>query len=153
MSQQSQAMFIKWVKDTYPQVFAVAVKKAQRKTTLGGLGDDLLSDVSVNTDDISVNPTVAAAVDSAAAGNSSSSWSGFLDSLTSAITSVAPAVVQTKADLAAIQMNQQRAAQNRGTITGKSLITGMGLTGNSGMMIMAALGVGALLLVGTRSRS
>lgn len=145
---QAQAQYVKWVKDRYPHVFAVALKKAQRKTTLGGLGDDLLSDVNVNPDDITVNASVSQAVDNAANGTGSFDGSGFLDSLVSAITSVAPALVQTKADLAAIQLNQQRAAQNRGVLTGNSLITGAGIGSGTSLLMLAALGIGAIALIG-----
>lgn len=155
MSNQSMAVFLKWVKDTHPQVFAAAVRKAKAKTFLGGLGDDLVSDVSVDPNAITVDPSVSAAVDQASTDSSTAdAWSGFFSALSSAVSNVAPSIVQTKAQLATIQANQARAAAGySANVTPSSLLTGMGLSGGSSSMILLVGGLGLLaLLMGRRSR-
>lgn len=144
------ALFVKYIKDQHPRVFAVAVKRARTRSALGGLGDDLTGDISVDTSAISVDPSVSAAVDQAAADQTSSSdWSGLIDSIANAVTTVAPSVVQTQAQLSAIQLNQQRAAAGLSSnVTANSLLTGVG--GSTGLMLLALLGGGALLLASRR---
>lgn len=143
----SNALFVKWVKDHHPAVFAVAARRARTRSALGGLGDDLVGDVSVDTSTISVDPSVSAAVDQAAADQTSNdSWSGLIDSIANAVTTVAPSIVQTQAQLSTIQLNQQRAAQGLSPVGSSSLLTGRGLTGNTGLILLALLAGGALLL-------
>jgi hypothetical protein len=150
--QSSEAMFVKWVKDAYPRVFAVAVKRARARSNLGGLGDDLMGDVSVDTSAMTVDPAVTAAVDQAAADQSSSGtdWSSLISSIANAVGTVAPQIVQTQAQLDTIKINQQRASQNMRPITSQSLLTGQGLTsmfsGNTGVFLLVALLGGGLLL-------
>jgi hypothetical protein len=142
------ALFVKWVKTTQPRIFALAANRARTRSTLGGLGDDLVGDVSVDTSTVSVDPSVTAAVDQAAADQTSSdTWSGLIDSIANAVTTVAPAVVQSQAQLSTIQLNQQRAAAGLPPIGATSLLTGAGLTGSTGLMLLALLGGGALLML------
>jgi hypothetical protein len=145
------ALFVKYIKDQHPRVFAVAIKRARTRSALGGLGDDLTGDISVDTSAISIDPSVSAAVDQAAADQTSSSdWSGLIDSIANAVTTVAPSVVQTQAQLATIQLNQQRAAAGLSPVGSTSLLTGTGLTGSTGLILLAVLGGGALLLASRR---
>ena len=149
---QVTAQYLKWVKDTYPIVFWTAVRKAKQKSALGGLGDDLVSDVSVDSENLTVDPTVTAAVDQASQDASTAdSWAGFFNALSSAVSTVAPQVVQTQAQLAAIQTNAQRAAANKSVVSSGSLLTGAGLTSSSGLLIGGLLLVGALALFARRS--
>lgn len=144
----SKAVFLKWVRQNHPPVYAAAVRKAVQKNTLGGLGDDLISDVSVDTSSYQVPDSVNNAIDAASTSSSSASdWSGLLDSIAGAVTTVAPAIVQTQAQLATIQTNQQRAAAGLPPIGSTSLLTGSGLSSTSGLVLAGIAGVGLILLL------
>lgn len=143
-----QAQFLKQIKDQHPRVFAAAVRKVQMKRAFAGLGDDLTSDLTVDPSTISIDPTVSAAVDQAASsGDTSDAWSGFFSAISDAVSNVAPTLVQSQAQLAAIKANQQRVAAGYApNVTASSLMTGVGsaLTSGSGIMIM---GVGLLAVI------
>lgn len=143
----ANAQFVKWVKDRYPHVLAVAARRVGQKNALGGLGDNLIGDVAVDTSDISIDPSVSAAIDQAASSGFSSSWSDIIDSLAGAIGTVAPQIVQTKADLATIQINQQRALNNQSILARGSLLSGQGLTGSTPLLLIGGLLVGGFVLL------
>lgn len=146
---QAQAQFLKWVKDHHPKVFWAAVKKVRQKSALGGLGDDLVSDVSVDSENLTIDPSVTAAVDQAAQDQSTAdSWAGFFSALSSAVSNVAPQVVQTQAQLAAINANAARAAAAKTPVTATSLLTGSGVSAGGtaiALAIAALIGLGILM--------
>jgi len=150
MSTPQQLAFVKWVKQTQPLVYQAAIAKVANKSRLGGLGDNLASDISFDYSDIGLSNEDQSAIDSAVSSSSTSSWgdgiSSVIDSLSSAISSVAPAIVNTKAGLSAIQINQQRAAAGLPLITGASLVTGSTLASGDGLLIIGGIGLLAVLL-------
>lgn len=149
---RAQIEFVKWVRQVHPQVYQAAVSRVARKSALGGLGDDLTSDISFDPSSININPSVSASIDAATSG-SGNNWSDIINSLAGAITQVAPQIVQTKAQLSAIQINAQRAANGLPiNVTGASLLSGQGLGGNTGLMIglVALIGGGLLLARGKK---
>lgn len=146
MSAQTQSQFVKWVRAAHPEVYAAALKRVARKSAMGGLGDDLISDISFNTDDI--QPAYdTQALDNQVTSGGGSSWSDVVDSIAGAITAVAPAIVNTKAQLATIDVNAQR-ARNGYSLVGSGALLGSSsaLGGNSTLLIIGALGLGLLVL-------
>lgn len=114
---QATARYLKWVKDSHPQVFAIAVKKVRMRTALGGLGDDLTSDLSFDPGTVAVDPSASAAVDQAANSSSvSDAWGSFFSSLSDAVSNIAPQIVKSKQELTQIQVNQQRASRGLGPL-------------------------------------
>jgi len=151
---QAQVAFVKWVQQVHPTVYRAAVSRVARKNSLGGLGDDLTSDIVFDPGTVNVSASTTAALNAATSDISGNSWSDIINSLAGAITTVAPQIVQTKAQLSTIQINAQRAANGQRPITSTSLFTGQGLTSNSGLMIGLAvlIGGGLLLASGKKSR-
>lgn len=150
----SQVAFLQWVRANHPQVLAAAVAKVQRKTSLGGLGDDLLSDISFDSDTVSAADNIDFSNSStAAAPSSSTDWSGIIGAVAAAVPTVASSIVQTQAQLSTIQLNAQRAAQGLPPIGSTSLLTGQGLTGSTGMLLMLGLGLVAVLAMGGKGGS
>jgi hypothetical protein len=150
---QAELDFVRWTQKHYPPVYHAAIAQVARKGSLGGLGDDLSSSVSFDPSAVSVSDSAMQSIDSAVNSASGNSWSDIISSVANAIGTVAPAIVKTKADLSAIQINQQRAAAGlTSKVTGASLISGQVLGMSSGVMLgVAALVLGGLLLSGRRS--
>jgi hypothetical protein len=143
----SNLAYLKWLRQAQPAVYKAAVTRVARASHLGGLGDDLLSDISFDPDSVSLSDTTTAAVDNAVTSSSSdgSSASDIIDSLASAVSTVAPAIVTTQAQLATIQLNAQRAAAGLPPIGSTSLLTGQGLTGSTGVLLLLGLGLVAMM--------
>jgi hypothetical protein len=145
-SAKSNGAFLRWVRATHPQVYQSAVRRVASRAGLGGLGDDLLSDVTFDPGSVDLSSDVSSSIDSAVSSQSSGdSFSSILDSLAGAVTSIAPAIVNTQAQLSTIQINAQRAQQGLPPISSTSLLTGQGLGGSTGLILL--LGVGVLALV------
>jgi hypothetical protein len=154
MSNRSTVEFVKWTQQHHPDVYRAAVSRVIRKSSLGGLGDNLTSDLVFDPGSVNVSDSANSAINAAASGaTSGNSWSDIINSIAGAIGTVAPQIVQTKAQLSTIQINQQRAAQGYPPIGSASLLTGQGLGGNTGLMIgMAVLLGGGLLLMSGKKR-
>lgn len=149
MSHRSTVEFVKWTQQHHPELYRAAVARVARKSALGGLGDNLTSDLVFDPSSLNVSDSAMNAI-AQAQGSSGNSWSDIITSIAGAIGTVAPQIVQTKAQLSTIQINQQRAAQGYPPIGSASLLTGQGLGGNTGLMIGIAvlLGGGLLLMSG-----
>lgn len=147
------AEFVRWVRSNHRPVYDAAVRRVSRKTSLGGLGDDLTSDVSFDPGSISVSDSASSAIDNAVSSGSSSSgsWSSLLDSLSSAITTVAPTIVQTDAQIQLINANAARAAHNLSPLGAGSLF-GTGGMSSSTLLIGGGVLLGAFLLMSRKSR-
>jgi hypothetical protein len=150
---QAQIEFVRWVKQTRPDVYRAALTRVARKSRLGGLGDDLTSDISFDPGNVTVSDSTAAAIDAAATStDSTGQWSDVINSIANAITTVAPAIVQSDAQLKTIQINAQRAAANQHPVTTSALFSGKGLAGSGVMVAGLGLLAAAFLLLGkTRS--
>jgi hypothetical protein len=145
---QAQVAFVKWVKQAHPDLYRAAITRVARKTRLGGLGDDLTSDITFDPNAVAVSDSTVSAIDAAAtSSDSTGQWSDVINSIANAITTVAPTVVQSQAQLKTIQINAQRAAANQSLLGSGSL-----LSGSTGMMLMLALLGGGVLLLAGRSR-
>jgi len=143
--------FVQWVKANHRPVYEAALKRVAQRNRLGGLGDDLLTDVSYDPSSANVPTDVTASLDSIAASNSNSA-SDIIDSIAGAVTSIAPAIVQTQAQLSTIQINAQRAAQGLPPLGSTSLLTGQGLSAVSPMVLLiGAAVVGGILLMKGKS--
>jgi hypothetical protein len=143
--------YLRWLKQNHPQVLKAAITKVQRKSALGGLGDDLTSDISFDPSTVSVSDDISSAIDTAttnptSAPATSTDWSGIIGAVAAAAPAVATSVVQTQAQLATIQVNAQRAAAGLPPLGSTSLLTGQGLAANSGTLLLL-LGVGAVALL------
>lgn len=148
MSHRSTVEFVKWTQQHHPDLYRAAVARVVRKSSLGGLGDDLTSDIVFDPGSVNISDSASSAINAAASGaTSGNSWSDIINSIAGAIGTVAPQIVQTKAQLSTIQINQQRAAQGLSPIGSASLLTGQGLGGNTGLILAGGLGLVALLLL------
>lgn len=111
----AKELYLAWLRTNHPNVYARALGKvfSPRSAGLGGLGDDLamsvIQPVDVNSD-VSLDPSVGAAID-AANSSPSSSWGDFFTSLTNAVSSVGQTVVNTQAQQNLLAINTQRARQ------------------------------------------
>lgn len=150
----SQVAFLKWVGKNHPDVLRAAMQKVQRKTSLGGLGDDLTSDITFDPDSISVSDGIdysTAGASNPSGSSSSTDWSGIISAVASAVPTVATSIVQTQAQLQTIQLNAQRAANGLPPLGSSSLLTGQGLSSASLPMILL-LGVGIFALAATAGK-
>lgn len=154
MINRGQVEFVRWTKANHPDVYNAAVARVGRKQSLGGLGDDLTSDLVFDPSSLGISDAVSSSLANSAADTSGNSWSDIINSVAGAISQVAPQIVQTKAQLATIQINAQRAANNQAPIGAASLLSGQGLGGSTGMLVLVAaiLGGGFLLASGGRSK-
>lgn len=120
----SRQLYLAWVRSTFPTVYTGALTRVlSPKAGLSGLGDDLTASIltpadiqstTVTGSDISdqLSPDVSVAIDQAnQTGASSSAWGDFFNNLSSAISSVGSAVIQTQAQSNLLQINTQRAQQ------------------------------------------
>lgn len=146
-----QAQFIAWTKKYHPQVYAAAVQKVQRKVSLGGLGDDLTSDISFDPGSVSASDDIQFDTSGTNAPSSSTDWSGIIGAVATAIPTVAQSVVQTQAQLQTIQLNAQRAAQGLPPLGSTSLLTGQGISSISPTTLLLVLGIGAFALMAGKS--
>ena len=137
--------YIQWTRKNFPAVYKAAVTQVQRKVSLGGLGDDLLSDVSYYPANYSVSDDIS--YESGAdypSGNPTANgtdWSGIINSVASAIPKVAGSVVQSKAAWDLINTNSQLA--QRGLPLQSSLLSPSAIQQNTTLI----LGLGALVVV------
>jgi hypothetical protein len=146
--------FVRWVKQQHPAVYRAALAKVASQSRLGGLGSNLADDLTFDPGSIDVGTSEQASIDSAVssptADSSSSDWgssiSSVVNSLSSAISNVAPAIVTTDAQLKAININAQRAQTGQPLITGASLLTGSTLASGDGIVIIGGIALLALLL-------
>lgn len=147
--------FVGWVKKAHPQVYAAAVQMVKRKSAFGGLGDDLISDISFDPNSISVsdfNVAPDSGNPQGAPTSSGNSWSSVIDSIANAIPKVAGSIVQTKSALDTINVNARLAQQNKPLLPYGSLLTGAGGV-NLNVLLWGGAFVGALLLLRGRSRA
>lgn len=150
-----QVAFLQWVKANHPQVLAAAVAKVQRKTSLGGLGDDLLSDISFDPDSVSASDSISYAnANTNMPTANGADWSGIINSIASAVPQVAGSIVQTQAQLQTIQLNAQRASQNPPLppLTSQQLMSGQFGSVSTSTILMLGVGLFAVVaLMGSRS--
>lgn len=144
--------FVAGVKQHFPALYRAAVQKVQRKSAFGGLGDNLLSDISFDPGSISVSDWSVSDSGTPASGGmtSGNSWSSVIDSISSAITQIAPAVVKTKVALDTINTNAKLAQANRPLIPYGGLLTGAGGF-NFNVLLWGGAAVAAVLLLRGRS--
>lgn len=122
-------LYLAWVRSEFPLVYTGALTRVlSPKAGLSGLGDDLTASILTPSDiqsttvtgsDISdqLSPDVSAAIDQAnQTPSSSSGWGDFFNNLSSAISNVGGAVIQTQAQSNLLQINTQRAQQNIGPL-------------------------------------
>lgn len=149
-----QLSFIKWVKSAHPRVYQAAIQKVQRKSALGGLGDDLTSDITFDPGTVSVADNIDYSTAGAAnpSGTSASTdWSGTINAVAGAIVQVAPTLVQTDAQLK--QINTNASLAQRGLPMVGNLLTGTGGSMSMSTVLLFALGIGAIALVGSKRGS
>jgi hypothetical protein len=146
----SNLALIQWTRKNFPDVYKAAVSKVQRKVAFGGLGDDLLSDISFDSSTIDNTPSFDLSTDGANQPNASSSstdWSGIISSVAQAIPTVASSIVSTQSQLALIHTNASLASQGKPLVNS---LTNPGIAstaaGNS-LLILGVLGIAAIALV------
>lgn len=132
----AKQLYLGWVRTYYPKAYGAALVQTFGKGRgLMGLGDDLIApianfspdltstaDLTSSVSDVGVTSDVSDAINNAynatvASPASSSSSGDWFSSLANAISSVAPAVVQTQAAENLLQINTQRAAQGLPPLT------------------------------------
>jgi hypothetical protein len=149
-TKQTQLAYLHWLKQTSPATYQRAVKRALSAQGLGALGDDLIESVGIGDASLSAADIgdASTAIANASATVDDSSWSNLFSNIVNAVSSIAPTVVSTQAQLATINLNAQRAAAGLPPVGSSALTTGVGLSSISPTMIMiiVALGGGLLLL-------
>jgi len=151
MSTQTQAQFVRWVRAAHPAVYQAALSKVSRKSAMGGLGDDLMTDINFDVSAIQPNYNTRD-LDAQVTSGGGNSWSDIIDSIAGAITQVAPAVVQTKSQWDTINLNATRARNGYPLVGSGALMGGASLGGNS-MLLIGGLLLGGVLLLKGRSKS
>jgi hypothetical protein len=153
---KAQKLFLQTVRAQHPALYQRAIARVVAPSGLGGLGDDLTQDIDIGdpTASIGISDDVTNSVNNAVDSSSTDdSTASVISALASAAATIAPAVVTTQAQLATIQLNAQRAAAGLAPLgSSASLLTGAGLTGSTGLILLLAVGAGVLLL-GRKSSS
>lgn len=161
--------YLALVRTQYPKLYYAALQRVfSNRANLGGLGDDLTASITpdlVSVDDLTsdldtgvssdVSDSINAAYNATQSPASTTQGGGtdYFSALANAITSIAPAVVQTQAAENLLSINTQRAAQGLAPLTSNGqIVTSSMLSPTSATVAQmeAALagGGGSLLLIG-----
>lgn len=178
----SKQLYLGWVRTQHPKLYYNAlVSTFGRNRGMGSLGDDLTTSITpdlVSADqltsditDVPVSSDVTDSVNAAynASMASSSSSSGWFDSLANAISSLGSTVVQTQAQQNLLAINTQRARQGLPPLTANGVpVTGSMLSPTSStvarmeaalsggtipLLLIGGLGLAAVLMLSKSRRS
>lgn len=149
----SKLAYVQWTRQHFPLVYQAAINKVQRKVALGGLGDNLISDISFDAGSLSASDNIGYSENGASnpsAPSASTDWSNIIDSVANAIPTVAGAVIKTKAEWDLINLN---AANAKRGLPLQSSLTNPGAASTPMGYMVFGLGALALLVLASRGRA
>lgn len=150
---QSQLAYLNWLKRESPGTYLQAVRRAMSAQGLGSLGDDLIASVGMSDASFSAADIgdASQAIGNASGSLDTSSWGSLFSNIANAVSQIAPTIVQSKAQLATIQLNAQRAAAGQSLIGANSLFTGQGMSSISPTMMLLGVAVlGGVLILSSK---
>lgn len=167
---------LQWLKSTQPDFYAylspqlIAAAKApgmgcMPASHMGGLGDaytSYVTDPSITTDiysspnpgftDLTIAPSTTDAVSASSSAPTSVALATTISALANGYSNATLTSAQISANNTLLQTNLQRAQQGLPPLTAQSLASGgIGLTSNSGLLLLGVAAVAAIMLGGKRS--